>query len=225
MKNKLAGWAASIRNLWMMRQLNAARFGEILNEATIYGTPEAGRVHFNGRLATFAFLGRKLTLREGEVELVEVFFHDIYGRLDVKGKTVIDAGCGVGDTPIVFSLRGANHVIGYDANEKRIETAKWNVGRNCIKNTDLSCRFIKSLAELPFGEALKIDIEGGEHEIFREAEDRDILKFDEIIMECHGGYNDIEGRLRGLGYETEIYNPTFNGRNVMLYAKKAGGKR
>ncbi len=48
------------------------------------------------------------------------FLHDIihenlsgsvYDDLDVGGRTVVDVGAGVGDTAILFSLRGARRVI------------------------------------------------------------------------------------------------------------------
>ncbi len=81
------------------------------------------------------------------------------------------------------------------------------------------CREVLSLKELQ-GDVLKMDIEGGEHKIFAQANDGDITKFGEIILEYHGGAGNLKARLENLSFEVALFHPTFNGRNGILHARK-----
>lgn len=61
------------------------------------------------------------------------FFNNFNDKVDFKGKTVIDVGCGFGSTCIYMALNGAKKVIGIDIDEKRINFARSNL-ENDYKN-------------------------------------------------------------------------------------------
>ena len=56
----------------------------------------------------------------------------LYDDLDVGGRTVVDVGAGVGDTAILFSLRGARRVIALEPYPRLYEEASLNIKANGI---------------------------------------------------------------------------------------------
>lgn len=63
-------------------------------------------------------------------DIVYGFLKDDYGKLPVKGKTVIDIGSNIGDTPIYFTLNGATKVIGLEPYPKNYDIANKNIAYN-----------------------------------------------------------------------------------------------
>ena len=63
-------------------------------------------------------------------DIVYGFLKDDYSKLPVKGKTVIDIGSNIGDTPIYFALNGATKVIGLEPFPKNYEIASKNITYN-----------------------------------------------------------------------------------------------
>jgi len=75
----------------------------------------------------------------------EVFVMEIYSRLNVAGKDVLDIGAFLGDTAIYFALKGARKIYAYEPYPKHYELAKhyirlaglekkitlFNMGVNC----------------------------------------------------------------------------------------------
>lgn len=57
--------------------------------------------------------------------------------MDLKGKSVLDCGCGTGILGIVASRLGASHVLGYDIDEWSSENAKHNAALNGVGNLDV----------------------------------------------------------------------------------------
>ena len=57
--------------------------------------------------------------------------------MNMKGKTVLDCGCGTGILGIVASKLGADRVLGYDIDEWSSENAKHNAELNGVKNMDV----------------------------------------------------------------------------------------
>lgn len=53
--------------------------------------------------------------------------------MDIKGKRVLDCGCGTGILGIVCSMCGADHVTGYDIDEWSTENAKHNALLNGVE--------------------------------------------------------------------------------------------
>ncbi|WP_231136368.1 FkbM family methyltransferase [Acidianus ambivalens] len=57
-----------------------------------------------------------------------------YKFLDVNGKTVVDIGASIGDTPIYFALNGAKKVIGFEPFPKIFLIAKKNIEENGLQD-------------------------------------------------------------------------------------------
>lgn len=57
--------------------------------------------------------------------------------MDLKGKSVLDCGCGTGILGIVASRLGASRVLGYDIDEWSSENAKHNAALNGVDNLDV----------------------------------------------------------------------------------------
>jgi FkbM family methyltransferase len=64
----------------------------------------------------------------------ENFIGGAYDDLDVRDKTVVDIGAGVGDTAILFSLRGAKRVIALEPFPDLYKKALINIRINSFKN-------------------------------------------------------------------------------------------
>ena len=59
-----------------------------------------------------------------------ILLKDEYGWLDVQGRTVIDVGANIGDSPIYFCLRGASKVIALEPIPMSFEMAAKNIATN-----------------------------------------------------------------------------------------------
>jgi len=64
--------------------------------------------------------------------VLENFVGRAYDDLDVGGRTVVDVGAGLGDTAILFSLRGARRVIALEPYPRLYEEASLNIKANGI---------------------------------------------------------------------------------------------
>lgn len=69
------------------------------------------------------------------------------GFVDLKGKLVLDAGCGPGGKTVYYAEQGCQHVYGVDIDENRIGFAKEFAAK---KNATNITFMIESLAALPF---------------------------------------------------------------------------
>lgn len=79
-------------------------------------------------------------------EHLEAFFEDG----EVRGKSVLDAGCGSGVFSVIFMKKGAARVVGVDASEKAIETGEALKKERGAEGVD----FMKAdMLELPFEDA------------------------------------------------------------------------
>ena len=54
--------------------------------------------------------------------------------MDLRGKSVLDCGCGTGILGIVASRLGADHVLGYDIDEWSVDNAQHNATLNGVDN-------------------------------------------------------------------------------------------
>lgn len=66
---------------------------------------------------------------------------------DVKGKSIIDLGCGYGENCKAFSEMGAELVVGIDISNKMLEIAKEENSANNIKYSNLPMEEIKSIGQ------------------------------------------------------------------------------
>lgn len=58
-------------------------------------------------------------------------------QMDLKGKRVLDCGCGTGILGIVASKMGAQSVVGYDIDEWSVENARHNAELNGVQNMEV----------------------------------------------------------------------------------------
>lgn len=161
-----------------------------------------------------------------QYELYELFLTEPYKQLDVKDKTVVDIGAGVGDTAIMFMLSGAKEVYAFEPDKKRYDAARKNLKMNNIKHVHLIRKSVTSLDQVnkyckAKNMVLKSDCEGAEHLIFGNTSKLAFKKYGDMIMEFHGGYIDIKNILERRGYTinysfSPYYSADFNG---ILYAK------
>jgi FkbM family methyltransferase len=63
-------------------------------------------------------------------DILDTFLRNEYQFPPVKGKTVVDIGANIGDTPIYFAVRGASKVIALEPHPKNYELAKRNIEAN-----------------------------------------------------------------------------------------------
>lgn len=139
--------------------------------------------------------------------MVDSFIREEYKKLKVEGRIVVDIGCNIGDSSAYFLVKGAKKVIGYDIDEQCTKLAKKNLrqfGRGSYLIKTANVQSLKKITKDLHGtrhNSLKIDAEGAEYAIFRNSSDKDILQFDDIIMEYHYGYKPIKERLKALGYK------------------------
>jgi len=81
---------------------------------------------------SFPFAGRKMALVGYDCAALagEVFFGGEYDRLLVKGRDVLDIGAYIGDTAMLFSLRGAKKVVALEPFPSSYSRAKGNIEKN-----------------------------------------------------------------------------------------------
>ncbi|GBD04358.1 Ribosomal protein L11 methyltransferase [bacterium HR19] len=97
--------------------------------------------------------------------IYEIFFEEPYRCCDFSGLSVIDVGCGIGDSVIYFLKSGAEKVLGFDISESAIHECYENLKLNNL-SAELFCREITPsdiLSEK--ADVLKIDCEGCEREL------------------------------------------------------------
>jgi len=102
--------------------------------------------------------------------------------------TVVDIGAGIGDFAI-YAAQKARKVIAYECDDERISLMRKNLQLNKISNVMLKNTKAKSLRQIMQGVGIcnffKIDCEGGEYDIFRNAKRNDLNKIEYIAMEAH----------------------------------------
>ena len=63
-------------------------------------------------------------------DIINGFLGDDYSDIQVRGKTIIDIGANIGDTPIYFIFSGAERVIGVEPFPRNFELAQKNIENN-----------------------------------------------------------------------------------------------
>lgn len=195
-----------------------------LHTAGRYGIKIAPRkVEFNykGRKIIFNFNTRE-ELAHTLHMVSEQFIREQYSRLKVEGKDVIDVGASVGDTAIYFALNGAKHVYAFEPDKKACRLAVRNIKSNKLqdritvinepcgtKGNSLSS--IIQRYEIA-NSVLKIDCEGCEYGFILGANTEGLKKCDQIILEYHYGYLDIEKVLKKLGFKVRHTSPKIYNR-------------
>jgi tRNA G37 N-methylase Trm5 len=84
----------------------------------------------------------------------------------LKGRTVLDAGAGVGETAVFYALHGASKVYAIEIDKRKAKFISKNAELNNVDVEVIAEPFsVKHLA-LPFDFA-KVDVEGAETELLR----------------------------------------------------------
>lgn len=142
----------------------------------------------------------------------ETFFHEDYAMLPVEGRTVVDLGAWIGDTPLYFSLRGARRVISFEKDPERYAIFVGNVERNrpnsVIPRLGAATELGSIVHEYQIDDGvLKMDIEGDEETVLDTTLPEDLRKFSHIAMEYHRGPGHCRAALERLGYEVRTTRP------------------
>lgn len=66
--------------------------------------------------------------KNGDIQAV--FFDEVYGKLDIQDKIVVDIGANIGDTAIYFAIKGAKKVIALEPFSQNYKLAKQNIELN-----------------------------------------------------------------------------------------------
>jgi FkbM family methyltransferase len=88
--------------------------------------------------AVFTYRGHKIRFYDSFEFLYDIVFENFvggaYDDLDIDNKVVIDVGAGVGDTAILFSLRGAKRVIALEPFPSLYKKALINIKINDVED-------------------------------------------------------------------------------------------
>jgi ubiquinone/menaquinone biosynthesis C-methylase UbiE len=85
-----------------------------------------------------------------ELEASEKHWRLFYSPEEVRGKSVLDAGCGTGIFSIIFARNGAGRVVGIDISPGSLETAKSLKEKFNLSNTEFR---LQDMLRLPFPDA------------------------------------------------------------------------
>jgi len=157
----------------------------------------------------------------------EIFRDGIYDvDVDVKGRTVVDVGAGIGDSPIYFALNGAKKVYAFDVNisylEKNIKNIRENNLEDVVEPIRCECGLSNNLDvitlkyNIPYGSVLKVDCEGCEYDFFSTAP-RLISRYHTIIIEYHNGVQHLADLLKASGFNITIKG---NKEIGLIYARR-----
>ena len=153
----------------------------------------------------------------------EIFRDGAYD-VDVKGRTVVDVGAGIGDSSIYFVLNGAKKVYAFDVNVWYLEK---NIRENNVKDVvePIRCEcglsnnldIITLKYNIPYESVLKVDCEGCEYDFFGTVPPRLISRYHTIIIEYHNGVQHLADLLKASGFNVAIRG---NKKTGLIYARR-----
>ena len=79
----------------------------------------------------------------------EKHWNVFYSEQEIKGKSVLDGGCGTGIFSIIFANNGAGHVLGIDISDGSLETARSLKEKFQLENADFQKQ---DMLNLPFSD-------------------------------------------------------------------------
>lgn len=120
---------------------------------------------------------------QGLGSLQEIFVEERYNKYYKLegGVSVVDIGSGIGEY-LVYAAKKDASVAGYEMNPERYRASLANLQANGCK-AEVTLRNVVSLDDIPGADFLKMDIEGGEFEVFKNT--KDFRKFKHIAIEFH----------------------------------------
>lgn len=81
----------------------------------------------------YIYIDEKLAFGTGNHETTRMIISFLLG-MDMKGKHVLDCGCGTGILGITASRLGAKEIVGYDIDQWSVDNAKHNAKLNGVNN-------------------------------------------------------------------------------------------
>jgi ubiquinone/menaquinone biosynthesis C-methylase UbiE len=84
-----------------------------------------------------------------ELEASEKHWRLFYSPEEVRGKSVLDAGCGTGIFSVIFARNGAGRVTGIDISAGSLETAKSLKAKFAVDNAEFR---LQDMLRLPFAD-------------------------------------------------------------------------
>ncbi len=144
------------------------------------------------------------TKNKAQLLLLQNFIGDNNKSFAVRGKTVVDIGSAIADTPMLFVLNGARHVYGYEPDPQLHRLAGKNLSANHLEGRiTLLKKPVKHLKDLERhgAEVLKIDCEGCEYNLIMGASNEVLNSYSDILLEYHYGYKDLVAKLKGAGFK------------------------
>jgi|GEM_PF-1479610 len=206
------GLEVEIKSKW-----HAYFFTTLRDLDVIYVDDRFIQVRYRDRILKFYFDTNSF------VALGEIFRDGAYD-VDVKGRTVVDVGAGIGDSPIYFVLNGAKKVYAFDVNVWYLEK---NIRENNVKDVvePIRCEcglsnnldIITLKYNIPYESVLKVDCEGCEYDFFGAVPPRLISRYHTIIIEYHNGVQHLADLLRASGFNVTIKG---NKKIGMIYARR-----
>ena len=163
--------------------------------------------------------------------LKEVVVDNQY-KLDKKRlNSVVDVGSSIGDFSIMASLT-AKEVIAYECDLGRIKLLKKNLKLNKITNVKIIDKSATSLKQLLTKakryDLIKIDCEGCEYQVFKNATKQELSKFDRISMEAHKFDKEMINKFDSLvktfkqnGFKVEIVKNSVHNNICFVFCKRA----
>ena len=151
-----------------------------------------------------------IQLRNGEINLNALLEQPAMEKLlpDLKGKSVIDLGCGYGHNCLEFIKNGASSVVGIDISEKMLEIARNENSHPSIEYLNMSMTDIDKLGK-------KFDV------IYSSLAFHYIENFEEFAKKMYGCLN--EGGVLLFSQEHPISTATIDGKGH--YNRDESGKR
>jgi precorrin-6B methylase 2 len=150
------------------------------------------------------------TKNKAQLLLQQNFIGENNKSFKVRGKTIVDIGSAIADTPILFALNGARHVFGFEPEKQLHRLAKRNIKANKLeKQITLINSPATSIGALDKYKAdiLKIDCEGCEYNLIMNASKESLGKYSEIFLEYHYGYKDLVVKLKESGFKVTKTRP------------------
>lgn len=148
---------------------------------------------------------------------------------------VVDIGAAIGEFAIPASAR-AKRVLALECDENRLQLLERNVLNNSAKNVAIIRTAAKSLdtvlASIARCDLLKVDCEGCEYGLFRNASSKTLAKVSHIAMEIHvftpemqTQYQQLRRKLTSNGFSLTEQPNEVHDYILYLYADKNADKR
>lgn len=206
-------------------------------QVSFKGMLNGDTIKVRGKQMEITFGGRKVRFYKGNgpVEATTrswingTFFLQEYKQMNVKGRFVLDIGASIGDTALYFYCKGAKGIESYEPDRELCAVAGKNLRLNKVTNVKMfnepaSSRTIDRFASKFKGKpkVLKIDCEGAEYEMIFNS--KRLREYDELIIEYHYGYINLEKRIKEMGFEVSHTRPHLSrDMNVgLVFARRLG---